>query len=183
MDNNNNNNNSSINQTLSDSESFSREVDISLNSLFNFSNIINIYNADNFNLDRNSNLEMSVSARNFQLLANLINPNRQVSYADVLENSFLENEVRRRDDNIELDSDKVKKIWNRNMQEKFENCSICMSEYTPGDIISVTCNNSHCFHYECLNTWCKREPKCPLCKQDLPYKIIDDENPYKKQRN
>jgi len=177
------NNSSSINQSLSESESFSREIDISLDRLFNFSNIINIYNADNFNLDNNSNIEMNVSARNFQLLANLINPRRQVSFADVLETSFLENEVRTRNDNIELDASKVRKIWNRNMQTKFENCSICMSDYSPGDIISVTCNNNHCFHYECLNTWCKREPKCPLCKQELPYKILEDENPNKRQRS
>lgn len=44
-----------------------------------------------------------------------------------------------------------------------EDCSICLSELTDGDVILLTCG--HMFHYDCMSSC--RAPECPLCRKQL----------------
>lgn len=43
-------------------------------------------------------------------------------------------------------------------------CSICLDKINK-DSIFLDCN--HSYHYECINTWIKIKPICPLCRKIL----------------
>ena len=50
-------------------------------------------------------------------------------------------------------------------------CSICLSKYEKGDIITVLpCGGNvlHTFHDECIGTWTTKQSTCPLCRSDIP---------------
>jgi len=58
-------------------------------------------------------------------------------------------------------------------------CAICINDYEEGDeIISFDC--SHDYHLECVGHWLKEnvhkrhEPKCPLCKEVLIIKYVEE---------
>lgn len=50
-------------------------------------------------------------------------------------------------------------------------CSICLSKYEKGDIITVLpCGGNvfHTFHDKCIGTWITKQSTCPLCRSDIP---------------
>ena len=53
-----------------------------------------------------------------------------------------------------------------------EDCSICMSEVTMGDIVSILpCN--HWFHPDCAKMWLKEHDTCPICRVGIMSKSED----------
>jgi len=41
--------------------------------------------------------------------------------------------------------------------KKHENCSICITDFTPNDqIVELTCAGSHFFHVTCLEAWFRK---------------------------
>ncbi|KAI8092739.1 uncharacterized protein BX664DRAFT_348005 [Halteromyces radiatus] len=53
-------------------------------------------------------------------------------------------------------------------------CSICLSEYEPGDLIcKLWC--SHHFHKDCVHEWLALNSLCPLCKQNFRGKDYNQE--------
>jgi len=47
-------------------------------------------------------------------------------------------------------------------------CSICLEDYIDGvNVVDLPC--SHLFHQECITTWAKNHPECPLCRSAIPY--------------
>jgi len=47
-----------------------------------------------------------------------------------------------------------------------DSCSICMTEYSPGDTLAeLKCHGGHFFHQSCINNWMERNNSCPLCKE------------------
>ena len=47
-----------------------------------------------------------------------------------------------------------------------EQCAICLTEFSEGNRIkSLPCG--HMYHPECIDTWLRNAPKCPLCQQHV----------------
>lgn len=47
-------------------------------------------------------------------------------------------------------------------------CQICYAEYQPDDDITpLPCHESHYYHSECIASWIKQKPECPLCRAPL----------------
>ena len=45
-------------------------------------------------------------------------------------------------------------------------CAICMSDYEVGESLSIL-SCLHTFHVECVSTWLKDKPSCPVCMRDV----------------
>merc|ERR1719221_1546443 len=43
-------------------------------------------------------------------------------------------------------------------------CSICLSEICPGDVVRRLDSCGHTFHRSCIDLWLLRRADCPLCK-------------------
>ncbi|KAG8055515.1 hypothetical protein GUJ93_ZPchr0001g31097 [Zizania palustris] len=43
-------------------------------------------------------------------------------------------------------------------------CSICLSEYTDGEMLRVMPDCRHRFHVMCLDAWLRRNASCPVCR-------------------
>ena len=51
-------------------------------------------------------------------------------------------------------------------------CIICLTDFNKGNdvsIINCNCKNT-LFHTECIKTWCKEKPECPLCRKNIEKK-------------
>jgi hypothetical protein len=61
--------------------------------------------------------------------------------------------------------------------EEEPQCSICLGDYAPGDLIaaSTTSSCSHQFHRDCIAKWLLRKFHCPVCREI--YLKEDIENP------
>ena len=60
--------------------------------------------------------------------------------------------------------------------ENYVTCSICLSDYEVGDLVSWSRNPdcNHGFHKECITDWLMKNPNCPCCR--LPYIQPPDQN-------
>ncbi len=60
--------------------------------------------------------------------------------------------------------------------ENYVTCSICLSDYDVGDLVSWSRNPdcNHGFHKECITDWLLKSPNCPCCR--LPYIQTPDQN-------
>ncbi len=68
-------------------------------------------------------------------------------------------------------NDQIEKIqvveYSKSQKENI--CSICFSEYKLKEKIKkLPCN--HLFHINCVDTWMKKEKKCPFCKEEVKLK-------------
>ncbi|PWA43008.1 zinc finger, RING/FYVE/PHD-type [Artemisia annua] len=45
------------------------------------------------------------------------------------------------------------------------NCSICLADYKPEDVVRLLPKCGHLFHVKCIDTWLKNHPTCPLCRK------------------
>lgn len=61
------------------------------------------------------------------------------------------------------------------LQEKIENCQICLSTIEVGSLKTTT-KCSHSFHMFCLRKWLEVRNVCPLCKQSVLQKITVEDN-------
>ena len=58
-----------------------------------------------------------------------------------------------------------------------EPCSICLNDYTEGDILCWSQNSEcqHAFHKDCAMEWLMQSTKCPLCRSNYLSLDGDDE--------
>ena len=47
----------------------------------------------------------------------------------------------------------------------YENCQICLINFSDEDDISLFSCLKHFFHFKCLNEWIKYKPICPICRE------------------
>lgn len=115
--------------------------------------------------------------RNIRLINNVLALNRLF---DVLENivvdpveiaiqrSLEEYELKKKDTNIEVD------FYTYNTTEKkYDTCSICQEQYKEDSIVCIL-SCEHYFDKECLETWGKYKPECPMCKISIPTKETEN---------
>ncbi|XP_071708127.1 putative RING-H2 finger protein ATL71 [Rutidosis leptorrhynchoides] len=43
-------------------------------------------------------------------------------------------------------------------------CSVCLADYNPSDVIRLLPECGHFFHVKCIDTWLKVHPTCPVCR-------------------
>jgi hypothetical protein len=55
---------------------------------------------------------------------------------------------------------------NNKSKEGNNKCAICISDFEVGEKKS-TLPCMHCFHYNCIQKWIKRQKYCPICKFDI----------------
>ena len=55
---------------------------------------------------------------------------------------------------------------NNKSKEGNNKCAICISDFEVGEKKS-TLPCMHCFHYNCIQKWIKRQNYCPICKFDI----------------
>ena len=51
-----------------------------------------------------------------------------------------------------------------------EDCIICCTAIIPSDATSLRCG--HKFHTSCLQTWLKRKPTCPMCREEAHEQVL-----------
>ncbi|PWA43011.1 zinc finger, RING/FYVE/PHD-type [Artemisia annua] len=44
-------------------------------------------------------------------------------------------------------------------------CSICLADYKPADVVRLLPDCRHLFHVKCIDTWLKAHPTCPMCRK------------------
>ena len=47
----------------------------------------------------------------------------------------------------------------------YENCQICLNNFSDDDDISLFTCQKHIFHFKCLNEWIQYKPVCPICRE------------------
>ena len=47
----------------------------------------------------------------------------------------------------------------------YENCQICLNNFSDDDEISLFTCQKHIFHFKCLNEWIQYKPVCPICRE------------------
>nr|XP_043633629.1 RING-H2 finger protein ATL70-like [Erigeron canadensis] len=45
-----------------------------------------------------------------------------------------------------------------------DECSICLADYKPADVVRLLPECGHLFHVKCIDTWLKAHPTCPVCR-------------------
>jgi len=51
-------------------------------------------------------------------------------------------------------------------ENKNDRCSICLEDYSIGDILNeLICN--HFYHKNCINKWIKSNNNCPICRSSI----------------
>uniref|UniRef100_A0A0E0LHC6 RING-type domain-containing protein n=1 Tax=Oryza punctata TaxID=4537 RepID=A0A0E0LHC6_ORYPU len=43
-------------------------------------------------------------------------------------------------------------------------CAVCLESYGDGDVLRALPECGHLFHRECIFTWLRRRPTCPVCR-------------------
>ncbi|KAI4382664.1 hypothetical protein MLD38_008600 [Melastoma candidum] len=46
-------------------------------------------------------------------------------------------------------------------------CTVCLSEYRPGDMLRILPNCGHSFHATCIDIWLQQHSTCPVCRVSL----------------
>lgn len=46
-------------------------------------------------------------------------------------------------------------------------CSVCLAEFTGGDVVRLLTVCCHAFHPVCIDLWMASHTTCPLCRTDL----------------
>lgn len=117
--------------------------------------------------------------RNIRLINNVLALNRLF---DVLENivvdpveiaiqrSLEEYELKKKDTNIE-----VQFYTYNTTDKKYDTCSICQEQYKDDSIVAIL-SCEHYFDKDCLETWGKYKPECPMCKLPIPTKESENNN-------
>lgn len=67
----------------------------------------------------------------------------------------------------DLPSDVARSLKNGGLALKEKECSICLSEFEPGDAYRGLPRCGHAFHKSCIDLWLLRRAECPLCKTNV----------------
>ncbi|KAJ4770495.1 hypothetical protein LUZ62_020532 [Rhynchospora pubera] len=54
--------------------------------------------------------------------------------------------------------------YTRNNSSNDGCCSICLVEYKEGEVLRSMPGCGHLFHVQCVDTWLKSRPTCPVCR-------------------
>lgn len=109
------------------------------------------------------NMLLSIHANN--VYAYTIMENRDQYLLNNALNRSLEDDIRYTNVDMDRELEVEEKEYGENKTE--EKCMICLEIFEEKDIVgNIDCN--HVFHINCLQEWGKRNPKCPLCKKDIP---------------
>ncbi|KAJ1279361.1 hypothetical protein BS78_04G149800 [Paspalum vaginatum] len=46
-------------------------------------------------------------------------------------------------------------------------CTVCLEEYEPKDVVRVLPACGHAFHAPCIDAWLRQHPTCPVCRASL----------------
>ncbi|XP_078178396.1 RING-H2 finger protein ATL70-like [Carex rostrata] len=69
---------------------------------------------------------------------------------------------------IGIDDDTLKAYptvaYTRNSSSNDGCCSICLVDYKDGEVLRSMPGCSHLFHVQCVDTWLKSRPTCPVCR-------------------
>lgn len=60
---------------------------------------------------------------------------------------------------------------NKSKEGNNNKCAICISDFEVGEKKS-TLPCMHCFHYNCIEKWIKRQKCCPICKFDISFESL-----------
>ena len=67
----------------------------------------------------------------------------------------------------------IKKKYNEEDFQQNKECAICFCEYGPDDEVSpLPCK--HYFHAECIQTWIKDNPTCPMCRDPITPEKLEE---------
>ncbi len=70
----------------------------------------------------------------------------------------------------------AKQKFNADVNVAFDQCAICLVEFTPQDeIIPLPCDEKHYFHTPCISEWLKNNNICPLCKKPITEEDLDQQ--------
>ncbi|KVI09624.1 putative RING-H2 finger protein ATL71 [Cynara cardunculus var. scolymus] len=58
-------------------------------------------------------------------------------------------------------------IDNNNENNYGSDCCICLANYRPADVLRLLPECGHFFHANCIDTWLKVHPTCPVCRISL----------------
>ncbi|XP_021839725.1 RING-H2 finger protein ATL22-like [Spinacia oleracea] len=50
-----------------------------------------------------------------------------------------------------------------------DKCSICLSDYIPGDTLKILPDCLHRFHVDCIDLWLSNRATCPVCRTTPPH--------------
>ena len=56
-----------------------------------------------------------------------------------------------------------------------ETCSICLGEFTAGDLVKELPKCWHYFHADCILPWLANTNTCPMCRQEYPTDDVEYE--------
>ena len=137
-------------------------------------NVVSINSSDIFNnLNNNSyNLFDSFIYGEFEnfLVNTIFERLEEQLIEEVMETSLNETKtLEKTDEFVNFDKQKYD-IINYTMKQ-YNECSICLTEFSNDSEVSVT-KCKHVFHNECIVEWSKYKKDCPVCRKNL----IDIEN-------
>eukprot|EP00537_Pseudo-nitzschia_pungens_P017372 CAMPEP_0172402252 /NCGR_PEP_ID=MMETSP1061-20121228/53824_1 /TAXON_ID=37318 /ORGANISM="Pseudo-nitzschia pungens, Strain cf. pungens" /LENGTH=291 /DNA_ID=CAMNT_0013136171 /DNA_START=154 /DNA_END=1029 /DNA_ORIENTATION=- len=80
-----------------------------------------------------------------------------------------------RDQGVSVQANKHEKMASKAALKDQSSCSICLEDYSVGDIVVRLKSNvagdtracNHCFHEGCILEWLKDHDECPLCRIDM----------------
>jgi hypothetical protein len=59
-------------------------------------------------------------------------------------------------------------LYDPNKFKTTKECSICFLEFdSDSSVTPLPCDIKHYFHTECIETWIKTKPSCPLCRHPV----------------
>ena len=68
----------------------------------------------------------------------------------------------------------VKTKYNPDDFKTHTECAICFCEFGEDDEVSpLPCNTNHYFHTECIQTWIKENPSCPMCRAEITPEALE----------
>lgn len=69
----------------------------------------------------------------------------------------------------------IKTKYNPDDFKAHKDCAICFCEFGSDDQVSpLPCNSNHYFHSECIQTWIKENPSCPMCREEITPEKLEE---------
>jgi len=89
---------------------------------------------------------------------------------DILTQSFDESEEIKKDPEQQIEIAEIEQYRDtEDGDESTPTCSICIVNFEEGESVGRL-NCSHIFHENCIREWGMYNPKCPVCRAEIPLK-------------